>query len=725
MRLTLLKTRIRGICFLAGRGPGRSWRRTAVTLAIAGNLVACNTPTSTNGPSPETDQLRPPSILLVTLDTARADAFGFEGGPAATPALDRLAAESTVLRGYATAPMTLPSHTSMMTGLYPAEHGIHENARRLDEGIPVVAEQLARAGYRTAAFVSAVPLDGSFGLRRGFEVYEDDVGERGERSAAETNQQALEYLERSASIQTATPTFLWVHYFDPHAPYQAGPTAATADDRQNYGALGAETAARYLHEIEVVDRAFDALLNNARRVLGDDLHVLVAGDHGESLGEHGERTHGNLLFEPVLRVPFLAHEPGRAPERAERAVSVRRVYGTVLQWAGLGAEGGASPPTVFQGSDDPVLAEAMQPFLQYGWQPHVAAVSGTNKALLFGSEELGATLLGFDLDMDPRELEPSDRVEPRLRAALRAYALPTARASSDPVDPEMRGRLAELGYLTGSGSSAGLRKDAPRAIDQAHLFDALDRASIAFERGDYEAAAGPLREIVEDDPNNFAALLRLAVVYSLRGDAQAETWFGRAREIAPDSTDLQHYEGMHRMARRELDAARTLFEAVLAREPNRLTTLRGLARVAGEQGDETTVIDILGQLASLDPQARELRELGRRSMNRGRTNDALSAFEQARDLSPSEFDASLELGVLLVETRRFADARDALEIELADDSELARRRRPMALFKRAQIAVLLAEADADDRIRSAAAAADASTARLIANERLFEGRLPR
>ena len=736
MRLTPLKTERGGICFF-GRWTAPSTTRSradrlhlllVAALASALAVLACgDSPISDTSPNPAASR---PSILLVTLDTVRADAFGFEGGPAATPSLDRLADESTVLRGYATAPMTLPSHASMMTGLYPAEHGVHENARRLDETIPVLAEHLASAGYRTAAFVSATPLDGAFGLARGFDVYLDDVGGAGERSAAQTNGLALDFLQRTvpeASDSPNTdrrPTFLWVHYFDPHAPYVDGTTAASGEALQNYGDLGAAVAARYLHEIESVDTAFGNLLAGARRHLGVDLHVLVVGDHGESLGEHGERTHGNLLFEPVLRVPMIAHEPGRAPERPDHAVSVRSVFGTILDWAEAIPEGPV-PATVFDPPEEPVLAEAMQPFLQYGWQPHVAAVAFPEKALLFGSQEFGASLLGFDLDEDPDEQDPGDDVPAELRSALRAYPLPASQEASPSIDPQMRSRLAELGYLTGSGTSGQLRADAPRAIDQTHIFDALDRASIAFERADYDAAIDPLQDVVRSDPNNFAAVLRLAVVYSVQGDAAAESWFGRAREIAPDSVDLQHYEGMHRVARGQLDAARTLFEAVLRREPNRITTLRTFARVATQQGDDLAASDALARLAALDPVPAELIHLGRLEMNRGRTQEALGALEQARALAPNEFDAALELGVLLLEARRFEEARDMLDVELDDRSAATRARRPMALFKRAQVAVLLDEPDADDRIRAAADAADASTAPLIANERLFEGRLPR
>lgn len=723
-RLTLFTTILRGICFLPlgegkcaqlRRGRIRS-KRTSVTICAGLLLLAgCGEPDPPSAPALASS---PPSILLVTLDTARADAFGFEGGPARTPTLDALAAESTILRGYATAPMTLPSHTSMMTGLYPAEHGVHENARRLPDSVPVLAETLQTAGYSTAAFLSAVPLDASFGLDRGFDVYQDDIPDRSERSAVETTGLVTEYLRTHG---TDRPTFLWVHYFDPHAPYEGSNAGVGLAD---YGALGEDVARRYLAEIEAVDRAFAELLDAGRAALGDDLHVLVVGDHGESLGEHGERTHGNLLFEGVLRVPMVAFEPGRPPSRPDHAVSVRRVFGTVLQWAGATA-----PPeraaSVFDPPRGPVLAEAMQPFLQYGWQPHAAAVAGSQKALLFGSPESGATLIGYDLEADPREANPTDAIGPALRAALRAYPLPVQGGDATTVDPSMRNRLAELGYLTGSGSGATLRAGAPRAIDQTHIFDALDRASMAFERGDYDTAIGPLREVVAADPNNVAALLRLAVVHSVAGRPEAERWFDRARELTPESTDLQHYEGMHLLSRGDLDAARTLFEAVLMREPNRPATLRALSRVTARQGDTDAALDALDRLGVRGSSAADLRLQGRLLMDRGRTEDAIRAFEDARTLEPDTFDADLELGVLLLAARRFEEARDALQRELERSSREARSRRPMALFKRAQVAVLLDEADADDRIRAAVQAADAQTAPLVANERLFEGRLPR
>ena len=158
-----------------------------------------------------------PSILLVTLDTTRADSMGFESDAVETPTLDGLAARGVRFsQAWTTVPMTLPAHTSMLTGLYPAEHGIRENSRFLDDDRTLLAERLRDAGYATAAFVSGYPLKRRFGLARGFDHYDDDMGKgNAERAAGPTTQRALKYLEAKAR----GPVFVWVHYFDPHDPY--------------------------------------------------------------------------------------------------------------------------------------------------------------------------------------------------------------------------------------------------------------------------------------------------------------------------------------------------------------------------------------------------------------------------------------------------------------------------------------------------------------------------
>jgi arylsulfatase A-like enzyme len=263
-----------------------------------------------------------PSILLVTLDTTRADFVAPEAGAGATPNLARLAASGTrFAQAYATAPETLPAHASLLTGLYPAAHGVHENGRVLAERHPLLAAELRAAGYATGAFVSAYVLDRRFGLARGFDRYDDELtAGREERPAGETTDRALAWLAGAGG----GPVFLWVHYYDPHAPYAPPEPFASRHPGQPYRG-----------EIAYVDHELGRLLEAfERRPAPGGRRVLVVGDHGEGLGEHGEARHGSLLYQGVVRVPLLAAGDGVAPATVEAPVSARRVFDTVLAWAG-------------------------------------------------------------------------------------------------------------------------------------------------------------------------------------------------------------------------------------------------------------------------------------------------------------------------------------------------------------------------------------------------------
>ena len=261
--------------------------------ALSALLAACTRP---DRPGPERGSASPvrPSILLVTLDTTRADAIG-PGAPGIdTPAFNALAARGRrFTRAYASVPETLPSHTSMMTGLYPAGHGIHENARTLAPEHPLLSERLQHAGYRTAAFVSSFVLARRFGLGRGFDTY-DDV-ESTERSARETTDRAIEYLRGGSD----KPQLLWVHYFDAHAPYTPPEPFRTRYAKNPY-----------LGEVAAVDEQLGRLVEAFERSALGPVAIVVVGDHGEGLGDHGESQHGNLVYDATMHVPLVLVGPG-------------------------------------------------------------------------------------------------------------------------------------------------------------------------------------------------------------------------------------------------------------------------------------------------------------------------------------------------------------------------------------------------------------------------------
>jgi len=342
------------------------------------------------------------------------------------------------------------------------------------------------------------------------------------------------------------------------------------------------------------------------------------------------------------------------------------------------------------------------------------AVSGHTKVILAGRPEV------YDLDSDPAEARDlrASRVPAALLDAVRSYPVP--RPGDHPVDltADERRQLESLGYLTADVSPV-VRKDAPRPVDMAGLFDVIDRASTLFVRREY-ARAIPLYEQIRDaDPGNLDAVLRLATAHSALGhEARALAAFDEAARLAPDSQDVRTYRALHYARGPRWRRAVPLLERIVEESPDRLPALEALAVVRQRQGRIDDAIDLREKVYALRrASGDELVQLGEMAMSRQRTDLAIRSFEKARDAQGSAFTHDLELGVLYLAAHRLPEARDALERVPPTDP-----RYPMALFKRAQVSVLLGEPDASRRIADARNHSDATTRPLIAKERLFRNR---
>jgi choline-sulfatase len=647
-----------------------------------------------NKPKPEAVK---PSILLVTFDTTRADAIGPDATGVATPAFNELAARGLRFRqAYATVPETLPSHSSMMTGLYPAGHGVHENARHLAAAHPVIAEKLKGAGYRTAAFVSSFVLARRFGLARGFDVYDDELPEgSAERTSKDTTGRAIGYLTR----QDDRPLFLWVHYFDPHAPY-APPEPF----------LSRHSGNPYLGEIAAMDEQLGRLLQAFEQHAGAGKAIVVASDHGEGLGDHGESQHGNLLYQSTMHVPLVVVGPGVSAGVSELPVSTRRVFHTVLDWAGV-----ESRDSLRRARTEVVLGEAMKPFLEYGWQPQIMAIDGRQKVISAGRLET------YDILADAaesRNLGAGANLSAAMRKALDDYPVPSPEAARPPenLSEEARRNLASLGYVSATAAPL-VRTDAPRPADMVHLFDAIEQASTLFVQGAYAQAIPLLQTILAADRYNLDAALRLATAYSTLGqNERALDAFRHAAQIAPRSPDVRTYLALHQARGHDWPQAVPILERVVAESPERLPAVEALAAIRERQGRPGDAIVLRQKVYSMrKPTAAESIHLGELAMRTEQTTLAIDAFEAGRRAQGAAFRHDLELGVLYLAARRLAEAKDALDRVSASHPDYA-----MALFKRAQVSVLLNEPDRAARIDRARQRADASTRELIARERLFQ-----
>jgi arylsulfatase A-like enzyme len=457
-------------------------RASVLGLAIAGLLawVACG-----RGDVPAPDASLPPHVLLVTLDTTRADHLSLYGHDRPTsPNLDELARESVVYeRAYSTSSWTLPAHASLFTGRYPTSHGARHDAggrlvlasaieraptsvraRAMDAGEQTLAELLAARGYRTGAVVAGPWLIGTFGLAKGFAHWDDDgIRSAAGRRATAVTDRAIAWLEAG----DARPDFLFLNYFDPHAPYLPPPSHAraflppgvTPDPRSRV-----QADALYDAEILYMDHELGRLLRHLRESGRlDETLVVVTADHGELLGEHGTFGHGRFLWEPLTRVPLVVRPPGprRAGRRESERVSLVDVAPLVLRAAGV------PMPDRMQGAApgerrDAVLAEV------HSSSDGAGSVEAgvTWRARWDGSEKLLASDDGerrlYDLDRDPDErhdlaaARPDDmaRAAHALEQAFAALPRPGP-ATPVEIDPGTLEALRAMGYVDEDLEEAG------------------------------------------------------------------------------------------------------------------------------------------------------------------------------------------------------------------------------------------------------------------------------
>ncbi|MBA3638346.1 MAG: sulfatase-like hydrolase/transferase, partial [Acidobacteriota bacterium] len=407
-----------------------------VLIAAAG----CSDEPSAKPASPPASQTAR-NFILITVDTLRADRVGAYGDRAArTPAMDGLASRGTrFANAFAAAPITLPSHATMLTGRYPPGHGARHNGMRVDAAVPTIAEVLSKQGFATAAFVGAFPLDRRFGLDRGFAAYGDqmprtsDGRPSNERAGSAVVDEALAWL---ASHRTER-FFLWVHLFEPHAPY--------GDARR-----GGATAVRYGEEITEADRQIGRLIDSLGEAAASTL-IAVTSDHGEAFGEHGEIAHSIFVYDTTLRVPWILAGPGVEPRAIDAPVSLVDLAPTAMALLGAGHfdADGITLDAALRGATIPdrtLYAESFAPLLDFGWSPLRAVRAGGWKYIAAPKPEL------YHLTEDRGEtrnaiLEGADRAR-SLDTSVSRYSSDQLPVSRD-IDREANARLQALGYVSG------------------------------------------------------------------------------------------------------------------------------------------------------------------------------------------------------------------------------------------------------------------------------------
>ena len=648
---------------------------------------------------------RPPrwNVVLITLDTTRADHLGCYGHQAAaTPHLDRLAAQSILFeRAYTVVPITLPAHATMLTGLLPPEHGLRINGTsRLPEETSTLPEILNERGYRTGAFVSSLVLDSQFGLDRGFQEYDDNLesrlqGPRAERPADETVSAAISWLNEAASESL----FCWVHLYDPHDPYDA--------HEDEFGDRFAD--APYVGEIAYMDRQIGRLLDSLTKLgIDDNSVIIVVGDHGEGLGEHEEPTHGYMTYNSTLHVPLMIRHPSmNRGMRVAEPVSLADVFPTLLSALKCtlpdGLPGRSLLPAAEQGSlaPRPCYAESEAPYLEGGWSPVRAWMTDRWKYIQTAIPEL------YDLQADPHETVNlidvhADEVA-LLEQELEDFesALDLHAGVSVTASDEQLKALRSLGYVGGqvpAPQSDRQLRDIKEMLPYAeqvhhcmHLIDtnAAEEARQILEdvvaavpdyakawgtlgvcraiQGDYAAAETGYRKALELDAHqNFARIGLGRTLYETDRLEECIEHLQAAVAVEPSALDAQFYLGDACRRLKRWDAARTALTAATEIAPDFQVGQQALADLERDTGNLEQAVQGYRRVLTLDPNATSAAlSCARVLVQLGRDGEAIETLSFLLQVDPRHVDGLSEMAQVLATTSHGALRDPARAIELA------------------------------------------------------------
>jgi arylsulfatase A-like enzyme/Tfp pilus assembly protein PilF len=606
----------------------------------------------------------------------RADALGSYGGAAATPNLDGLAADGVRYDfAHAHTVVTLPSHVSILSGLYPFQHGVRDNSGyRVPANIPTLATWLGSQRFATAAFIGAFPLDSQFGLDRGFGTYDDRLNEVtgptdfafSERRADEVVRPAMKWLDSQRG-----KWFLWVHVYDPHAPSRPPEPYAT----RYAGNL-------YAGEVAFTDAALGPLLQFARSRSDRPTLVIVTGDHGEGLGDHGELTHGVFTYEATLRIPLIVAQysrgaavwPARRPRVSSLAAQHVDIVPTVFDALSLPAPAGLPGTSLFRQTVESAgrrasYFEALTSSLNRGWAPLYGVLVDREKFINLPLPEL------YDLAGDPAEQKNlvDDHAERRRMLEARLEALgPVAPGQRQAEDAETAARLRSLGYTSGSEKP---RKQYTEADDPKRLIDVdhqIHAGIEAFNAGRLQDAAAIYAGIITRRPDMGIAYLHLAFLQAELGRVdEAISTLTAAREKAGASAEIDSRLGMYLSETGQIAKALPLLEAAAARPDAGMDTLNALGIGYARAGQGGKALEVFARILELDARnVMAAQNIGSVQLSAGNLAAARAAFERAISINPDWAATYTGLGALELQSGNRPAAieawRRALELNPAD-----------------------------------------------------------
>jgi choline-sulfatase len=595
-----------------------------------------------------------PNVLIITIDTLRADHLGCYGFPVArTPVIDRVASEGVrCADAVSAAPITMPAHSSIFTGLFPPAHGVRDNgAYALGEGAVTLAERLHGAGYTTHAFVSALVLNRRYNLNQGFETYDDDLWAEDdpklfmirERRAPKTTDRFLRWFDEWHRGEKRKPFFTWIHFFDPHQPYHASPTDS------------ALSVSPYDAEISGVDRQIGRIIDTLKRDgTLDDTLLIITADHGESLGEHGEKTHAVFVYDATVRIPLIVRYPRLFQPRVYDApIRSVDITPTVLEVLGLsGAKemdgrglleplrGKESPPAL------PQYSESLLSEIGFGMAPLYSLRDGGYKYIRAPRPEL------YDLHKDPHELRnlvaELPRVASRLDRELTRIADDSRRravkADVTPMSRETEESLQALGYLAPHGERAAMQGIDPK--DGLPLHNKLEDARHLAQRRRWSEAETLLLELVSATPRNISAINVLGLVAIKEGDrAKALHYYEQSLSVDPTQFRVYSILGAIALTDGDLATADKHVRKSLELNPHFVEAMATLGFIESLRGHDAQAEAWYRKGIALDPTfPRVHRRLGDLYYDRGDFAHARTYYAKTAQLAPTDVRAVVQEG---------------------------------------------------------------------------------
>lgn len=613
------------------------------------------------------------NVLLITMDTTRGDRLGYYGNSdVQTPALDALATGGVIFsRAMTTSPTTLPSHSSILTGLYPFHHGARMNGQtRLAPEHETMAEILGARGYETAAYVSAFVLSKTFGVAQGFTTYDDEtetfedapIHREAERRGDVTTDRALGWLKTHKSGKF----FLWVHYYDAHAPYELKPgfEEKYADNP-------------YHGEIAFIDSQVQRLTDYLKTSgLQEKTLIVVVGDHGEGRGQHREWTHGLLLYDPTMHVPMLMNCPGKIPPRLHvaREVCIVDVLPTVAFMMGFPSPSAVEGVNLCSTWDAgrPIYGETAEGFNQYGLAPLLSVRAAGKKYIYAPVPELYDVRSDEDEENDLAQADAQDAA--KLHAQLQAYFgddLDKASSVSGTVQlvGEDAEKLAALGYVGSGLTSTSGSGPMPNPKEIMPLINELEVAMDVRTIEDRPIAIARMEALAAEHPDFYAAHHKLADLYYREGQYfLAQSSLERALAIHPDVTmNIVTLARCH-MNMKETEQAVAVYRRAIDSTSSKAAIIAELGRLLLVSGRTEEAIRELRAAFELTPGDGETVEPLVEAMQRvGRSREASDLMRQKLDSRPEVIAVRAALAGLLAKDGKLTEALSLLDAGLAEN----------------------------------------------------------